>query len=161
MMAKLVLIVILFAYPWTPDAMSALSRIDVVSDSVCAQTGFYDPKEPGSIHICDQLGRLGTRYIAIHELNHLFSYRYGLIRIGVDGQIKTDDEAWDKFVFLVFKELKTGDYESWKIQWAKHLLEHGNDGRFELHAEVPWLFDGDIPPTLADWYPWFLVESPH
>lgn len=94
------------------------------------------------IHIC--LGEQAGYYpqAVIHELQHWLC------------STQTDGQPWDweKFGRLAMRSLREGDYNRDQIHEAKYFLSYGGH---ELHAQLPWITRGKIPPCLQDYYPWF------
>jgi len=84
--------------------------------------------------------------VLMHELNHYLA-----------DVAKLDD--WDKFANLAMKEMRRPD-----AGWTRHQVLSvkgmiGYGGGYELHAELPTILEGDIPPCLQRWYPWFDLKE--
>jgi len=103
------------------------------------RVGWYEVKTR-MIHVVyvredhDMLRRLS------HETMH---YLAGVAKLG----------NWDKFAKLAMKEVRRGDYSRHQILSVKGMIRYG--GGYELHADLPGIFEGQIPESLQKWYPWF------
>lgn len=81
----------------------------------------------------------------LHESQHYLACQHGM-------------HGWDwvKFERVAMRELRRGGYSKDQILTAKYIAGYGGH---ELHAELPWIVKGEIPPCLQRWYPWFELEG--
>lgn len=133
-------ILILSLAPWNPAYVDALYHMGIeVHNRPCPSSAWTGPGQV--IHLCpapgDDWGRLG-----LHESQHLLAGRF----------LQSPAVRWERFAPEVMAALKGGQYKSGHTEWAQDVLQYGD---FELHAELPWILHGEIPPELQAWYPWF------
>jgi len=95
----------------------------------------------GGIHIVGCQFDAETKRRYVHELDHYLVDHY-------------DVGNWDYFVSLVRAE-STGwnEHQRNTVEW---IIVDG--GGIELHADLPMLLEGKIPPALQAWYPWFALN---
>jgi len=84
-------------------------------------------------------------WVLLHESQHVLCTKYGI-----------GDSDWDKFTRVAMKAVRKGNYSRAEIREAKYMATYGGH---ELHAQLPWIVRGDIPPCLQRWYPWFELEG--
>jgi len=100
------------------------------------------------IHFC--LGEPANYYpmATTHELQHWFYYT----------QLRGKVWNWDKFGYVAMAALYQGDYTTDQLNEDEARYFYSQGGH-ELHAQLPWITKGKIPPSLQDYYPWFDLES--
>ena len=94
------------------------------------------------------VARIGEiRHIAFHEMQHRMTHTYG---------IWPADNDWSGFMELVADLVAAGELNTEQVvnvgSWIgcpESLCQFN-----ELHAELPWILEGNIPEYFAYWYPW-------
>jgi len=79
-----------------------------------------------------------------HELHH---------RLQCESRIWESAGGWAEFQ----AEAKRLNINARRRGYLIFLLD--NYQPHDLHAELPWLLDYDIPERLSDWYPWIRDEG--
>lgn len=143
------LAILLLSMPFKPEYYSTLTEPQVRwSNARCrndASACYYD----NTIHLKSWWwfifnGQRAERAL-LHEMGHHLQCREMIWR---------NPGGWDAFEVVVRELVNTGNLNEHQkvsletmLEWQPH----------ELHAELPWLLDGEIPASLASWYPWFEV----
>lgn len=90
---------------------------------------------------------LGAEHALIHEMGHHLQGRE---------QIWRNPGGWDAFEAIVRELISTGDLDDDQKRNLESMLEWEP---YELHAELPLILEGEIPPVLQAWYPWFEIKE--
>lgn len=134
-------ILILALAPWKPEYHQALFDLRViVHEYPCDSAAWTGPDR--AIHLCPAPGDQ-WEWLGLHESQHIMASTY------------LPDTNWDIFAIVAMKALREGDYTREQIQLAEYILSYGS---CELQAELPWIVQGDVPPELQRWYPWFGLD---
>lgn len=140
-MNMLVLLLVLPLMPWKPEYHSSLAAMSIAYHVQPCPNSPYPAwiQKDGHIHLCPTPG---TRWhwLVLHESQHLLASLY----LGDNAQL-------DLFERVAMKALSTGKYpcDEARLKRVRAIGPH------ELHAELPWITQGNVPPQLAYWYPWF------
>jgi len=124
---------------WSDEGLEALTKADInIVPGPCDYAAWYD----GALNICSD----SFVWMILHESQHHLAYQNG---------------PWDfdKFERVAMQVLRRGDYSKDEILNAKSYVAYG--GGLELHAQLPWIVRGNIPPCLGAWYPWFDLKEKH
>jgi len=145
------LLVIILSMPWKSEYWPTLMRTPVIwSNTRCHQSRacYYD----GTIYLQPKWDYgyfdADLRHALIHEMQH---------HLQCSGQIWRTDGGWERFEGLLVELLASGELSEEQVDYLTTLL--GDTQIHEVHAELPWILDGELPPEFADWYPWFYLEQ--
>jgi len=143
------LVMILFSMPWKPDCVSSVLMMGMVyHEPPCYMGGHEVGGWVGAdnrIHLCPGSTVRKDRLL-LHESQHL------LARLYLNRQ---DAEDWDGFANMTLRALADGNYSKDEKMQVANMLRSGPQ---ELHAELPWIVCGNLPPELQPWYPWFSIS---
>jgi len=93
------------------------------------------------VHIVDCDMAIETQRRYVHELQHHLAAQY---HVG----------DWEAFVLAIQVESTSwNEHQKNSVEWIA-----ADGGGQELHADLPWLLDGEIPSSLQSWYPWFDLD---
>lgn len=163
-MVRLLAILVLWSLPWQPQFLHRVAQLDVLlgcegKPSMAGYCGgYYDDNAPHrAIRLCEHECLLGfdcLRHIVLHESQHHMQLEYRVWRwpggyAAFEGAVRLElaKPAYTQDMREAAETLIAADRASGSIAYS------------ELHAELPALFDLQIPPNLARWYPWFDLES--
>lgn len=139
-------ILILALAPWKPEYHQALFDLHVIVHDY-PYCGDYSPGAwtlpDRAIHLCPTPGDYWP-WLGLHESQHIMASTFLGYR------------NYDVFAKLAMQELYNGPYAEEQIDLARYYLSYGSH---ELHAELPWILHGELPPSLQPWYPWFQLSS--
>jgi len=131
-------VLLLSLAPWKAAYYDALTELRViVHEYPCDSAAWTGPDR--AIHLCPAPGD-NWGWLGLHESQHIMAGTY------------LPPMEWDIFASQAMKGLREGNYTAEQIATAEYILSYGGH---ELHAELPWITHGDIPPNLQRWYPWF------
>lgn len=137
--AKIMFITIVMSWPYTWEAKAQAIQVPLVLDAGRCRHGAPACMYDWTIYF-DYRATVGQRErIFIHELGHFFQSRY---------LVWQQPGGWDEFERLAWQAVEHGT-EHQQNSVLAFTLPH------ELHAELPLILKGNIPPELANWYPWF------
>jgi len=129
--------------PIKPEYHDSVAKIQLVIESQpCDYAGWTGPDN--RIHICATPG-LNPAWIASHEMTHILA-----------GHNLPRNTDWDRFTVKALSVLRQERGYGSEYLLAKYMAEYGGH---ELHAELPWITGGRLPPALQHWYPWFDLEA--
>jgi hypothetical protein len=127
---------IILAMPWKSDSYAEILDVPVVwSNARChggAAACYYDDTIYLKEEWRTQQDEPELRRAIIHELQHHFQCK---------ARVWQRPGGWGEL--LEVGRVLAGD------DWRNH--------PHELHAELPWILKGMIPPPLQSWYTWFEV----
>jgi len=141
-MYPFILVLVLSLAPWRPEYRQALLHLEIIHEEYPCDVGAWVGPDQ-IIHLCPAPGDR-MDWLALHETQHIMASRY------------LPYTNWDIFSRVAMKALKTGGYSQEQIDLAEYILSYSGH---ELHAELPWIVQGDLPPQLQRWYPWFELEG--
>ena len=138
----------LLAWPlkpeWLPVALQANISFEAdlfcPSHVACYHSGvkgiFISPKSPEWTSL---------KELYAHEMQHHFQFKTLIWeRLG----------GWSKFESILEDLIRSGRYgNKHQLSTMKAMLRTWEP--LEAHAELPAVLKYEIPPELADWYPWF------
>ena len=136
-------ILILTLAPWKPQYHAALFDMYVVVHERPCPAAAWAVLDEGEIHLCPSPGHQ-WEWMGLHESQHIMAARY------------LPGTNFDVFSHVAMKALREGDYtddQIWRAEFQQSLGGH------ELHAELPWITGGKLPPALQRWYPWFSFDQ--
>jgi len=147
-MTGYVLAMILFSLTWLPwkaEAAKILTHAEIVVYEWYSERPYAAANGPDKIIYWLPLPQDRAVGDLLHESQHYLACQYGM-----------HEWDWDKFQRLAMRELRRGDYTREQVLEAKYIASYGGH---ELHAELPWITKGEIPPCLQRWYPWFDLKE--
>ena len=152
-MIRLFALLILWSLPWCWNHAASVARLRVddyggpqcIDDNVIV-VAHYDPYHE-TIHLCPgQSSHL--RHAIIHESQH---------HMQLVENVALWPGGYAAFERAALYEIDQGDYSP-GVRATVHALADMED-RFptynELHAELPWVLNMNVPDSLQAWYPWF------
>jgi hypothetical protein len=146
---RILLLLLVVWLPWKPGRIAELAKIPIVTHNPLVDDCQRAWINSDAIHLCGE--RSEYPWHLSHEMQHYF--------VGRDNGLREAD--WDKFTNVALKELmileEMGLLGDGEWEHAKYVGHEWGGG--ELHAELPWITRGYIPPKLAIWYPWFRVSD--
>lgn len=90
------------------------------------------------------------KHTVIHELQH---------HMQLTERVYARPCGYRCFLEDVLYEMETGDYSEDVIKTVHYLIrvdeDNGSYAYSELHAELPWVLNMEMPESLQEWYPWF------
>ena len=144
-MSALLLLVVLLMMPWKIQYWPRVLSVQVVNhlELPCDALAWWD-ESAQVIHLCDPYkGELRWPPIVLHETQHAMA-SFFLV-----------DPDWNEFGQQAMSALDNDGYsdeQRWKAEFSLSL------SGAELHADLPGITQGQIPPILAPWYPWFSLK---
>lgn len=141
----------LLAWPIKPDWMIAALDVEVVlgGASRCPHgTACYADEQIYVNLYTNESGRsLRDQYL--HEMQHHFQAVAGMSEW---------PGGYGVFIEALRGAIASGRYtDKHQVRTMKAMVETWPP--FEAHADLPLLLDGEIPPEVAKWYPWFDLSS--
>ncbi len=141
----------LLAWPIKPEWTAVANQAEVTFQGAihCPhKTACYDG---GMIYLTpytDESGR-SPKDQYLHELQHHFQ---------AEARISERPGGYEKFLEILRDVIHSGRYKNeHQLATMKAMLATWKPD--EAHADLPLILKGEIPPELADWYPWFQVET--
>lgn len=158
----LLLILLSAPYPWRQEYLKIVSKTEIVHYADKAACGGKDgySLDTGIIGICGHgISDFPTyRRLLLHEMQHRLFYHESWDWPNVSD---LDANHWGKFAHLCVRSfcLPGEDYNQILCSLSKRVI--GDDAHLilELHAALPELTKGKIPPVLHPWYPWFDLST--
>ena len=86
-----------------------------------------------------------VRHATFHEMQHRMVHVYGVWPANND---------WSGFMELVADLVARGQLNDEQLAIIASWIGCADCQFNELHAELPWILDGNVPEQFADWYPW-------
>lgn len=145
------LFLVLASMPWRPQYWTPIAHTPVEwSNTRChhARACYYDQTIYLQGEWEDNPWDEGLQHAVLHELQHHFLCTYRTWRTA---------GGWPEFERLVSELLGSGSLSQDQRSYLSTLLHDSQS--HELHAELPWVLQGKIPPQFAQWYPWFYTKG--
>lgn len=137
----------LLAWPIKPQWIMAALDLKVMLDGKSHCVHHTACCADGYMHLNPTTNDSGRslKDIYLHEMQHHFQEVSGIADSPGD---------YDMFIEALRGAIESGRYtDKHQIRTMKAMVETWPP--FEAHADLPLLLDGDIPPEVAKWYPWF------
>lgn len=132
---------------WLPvkdSYVDVVLKVPVMAHDEARENCRYRAWYMGStIHLC--AAQEEYEWLFSHELTHHFVYQ------NISLKLRPETADWDKFGQIAIRTLSRHCTDE-EFTYAKYVVR--NFGEKELHAELPWIVKGNIPPDLRAWYPW-------
>ena len=142
-MYPFLLTLVLMLMPWKPEYYHAVLRLEIIHEQYpCDHGAWIGPDQ--IIHLCPAPGDRWD-WLALHESQHIMASTY-----------LPPNMSFGNFAYVAMKSLREGDYTDEQIRQAEYYLTYGEH---ELHAGLPWITGGRLPPSVQYWYPWFDLTS--
>ena len=136
-------ILILSLVLWRPEYHQTLYDVRVIVHEYPCDYGAWTGPDR-AIHLCPAPGDYWPA-LGLHESQHIMASTY-----------LPPNMNFDNFAYIAMKSLHEGDYTDEQVRQAEYYLTYGSH---ELHAELPWITGGRLPPFVQYWYPWFDLTS--
>lgn len=142
---------ILTSASWKPEAIPLITEPEYRFHAGRCRNGahacYYDSVV--YVDIERAMGCNDLRHAVFHETQHHMQVRYKIWRT---------DGGWDSFMAIAEDLVNSGRLDEWQENAIKPYLGM-TSSQHELHAELPWILHGELPPQFADWYPWLQAED--
>lgn len=147
---KILLLILILKWPWNPWWIPEVVSAEVFWAFDCGDASACYHSSIRTIIISPDQDEWracgGLERIIIHELQHHLQFETRMF----------ERDEWDEFRndvadFVLYSPYDLSEHQ----QRSLRALMGRSDELWELHAELPIIMEGDIPVSLARWYPWF------
>ena len=153
-----VLIIILVFWPWRFTWLPTVLKAPLYTDrqlgaAICeGQIACTTVGTPTVVFVsrdrADWVRGGGLAHMVIHELQHYLQIESGL----------RESADWQGFSRAVDAMILSNEYSDHERNTMLYLRRCAP---LEMHAELPALLRGKMPPELQPWYPWFELGGAH